>query len=146
MGTIFSQTTILGHCCVPNTNQSMSIHSSEQRSEIYNPIRNGKVILSADQVLEIYKCKLAIEKHNNGIRARGISVSVSRMYQVSPKTIRDIWNHITWRPVTGHLWRSDMEFFNETSPDSPPTARHLCCPKENVMRILVATSQFIRCR
>ena len=107
----------------------MSIPNGEQRSEISIAVRNGKVILSADQVLEIYKCKLAMEQYNNGIRVRGYSVSISRMYKVSPKSVRDIWNHITWKPVTCHLWRSDMECFNETPMDSSQAANvmHLFC-------------------
>jgi hypothetical protein len=36
------------------------------------------------------------------------------MYQVSPKTIRDIWNHTTWKPVTCHLWRNAMDLNIET--------------------------------
>ena len=123
----------------------MTTRSDGKRLDIFIVVRNGKVLLTTDQVLEIYKCKLAFEKYNNGIRTRGLSVSVSRMYQVSPKTIRDIWNHITWKPVTCHLWRSDMEFFNEAARDSPPTPRHLCCHNDNVMRIFVAP-HFIRCR
>jgi hypothetical protein len=108
----------------------MPFGSNEELSGISIIIRNGKVILTTDQVLEIYNCKLAFEKYN-GIRTRGLSVSVSRMYQVSPKTIRDIWNHITWKPVTCHLWRSDMDMRIPTHNNSVSPGY---CHKHNVWK------------
>ena len=114
----------------------MISRGNNKRSEISIAVRNGKVILTTDQVLEIYNCKLAFEKYNNGIRARGLSVSVSRMYQVSPKTIRDIWNHTTWKPVTCHLWRSAMDLNIET-----PQPKSLGLPVLETPRIDNKTAQ-----
>jgi hypothetical protein len=71
----------------------------------FGVVRNGTVVLTSDQAEEIYKCKLALERRSGGAKNRGQSVHVGKIYKVSPKTIRDIWNHITWRPTTCHLWR-----------------------------------------
>ena len=70
-------------------------------------IRKGP-ILSTEQVVEIYKIKLAMRSKNNDLsekwRKRSNSNLVSRRYQVSPKAIRDIWNHITWKKITSPFW------------------------------------------
>ena len=78
-------------------------------------VRNGTVILTSGQAEEVYKCKLALERRSGGAKNRGQSVHVGKMYKVSPKTIRDIWNHITWRPATCHLWPGGSECSQELS-------------------------------
>jgi hypothetical protein len=100
----------------------MTTRRDGKRLDIFIVVRNGKVILTTDQVLEIYNCKLACETHNGIKTPRGLSVSVSRLYQVSPKAIRDIWNHITWKRVTCHLWRIDAELSDTPPPNMSPTA------------------------
>lgn len=41
---------------------------------------------------------------------RGKASVIAKQYGVSPKTIRDIWNHKTWYEATFRLW--DPRFFN----------------------------------
>jgi hypothetical protein len=55
--------------------------------------------------VEIYKCKLAAQDKNVEFDSnrRGTS-EVARLYGCSPKTVRDIWNHVTWKYATKHLW------------------------------------------
>jgi hypothetical protein len=85
-------------------------------------IRNGTVVLTADQAREIYQCKLALEKQNRGFKTRGQSVHVARLYRVSPKAVRDIWNHTTWKPITQQLWQYDEAFNNGQHSQPKPTA------------------------
>ena len=34
----------------------------------------------------------------------GLSNPLSKIYEVTPKTIRDIWNRSSWKHATKHLW------------------------------------------
>jgi hypothetical protein len=45
--------------------------------------------------------------------ASGSSVPVAKYYNVSPKAIRDIWNHITWKNVTRQVWPKQDEVSND---------------------------------
>jgi hypothetical protein len=66
--------------------------------------------------VEIYKCKPAfnapsssVARHKSlGRRARGLSSIVSAQFGVSPKTVRDIWNHKTWVQATNYLWEQSV--------------------------------------
>ena len=69
--------------------------------------RYGRV-LTPQKTLEIFSYKTAMPatsyakvrlKHGNDL-----SVQVGKLYNVSPKTIRDIWNRRSWRSETSHLW------------------------------------------
>jgi hypothetical protein len=68
-------------------------------------------ILTEEQAVEIYQIKLTLNEEGNILaknwRSRSSSAPVARHYQVSPKTIRDIWNRITWKYATSHLWPRD---------------------------------------
>jgi hypothetical protein len=64
-----------------------------------------RIILSEENARQIYECKQALA----GSNARGVSSQVALFYNVSPKTVRDIWNRITWKFATCHLW-SDKDF------------------------------------
>ena len=64
---------------------------------------------------DIYKYKLAFNapqssaaspKADNGIR--GKSVSVAERFDVSPKTVRDIWSRRTWAYATYPLWSDEQ--------------------------------------
>jgi hypothetical protein len=69
--------------------------------------RTGTTILTAIQAEEIYACKIKFssqEIDDTWKCAKGQSKNVARTYHVSPKTVRDIWNHITWKYATCHLW------------------------------------------
>ena len=68
------------------------------------------IVLTLEQVIEIYEIKLALNIRNAEIenmqiaKSKGTSVPVAKHYNVSPKAIRDIWNHITWKHVTYRFW------------------------------------------
>jgi hypothetical protein len=80
--------------------------------------RRGTV-LSEELAVEVYKYKLAIcfdscdQSSSSEKKFKGQSSVIARMYDVSPKTVRDIWNHITWKYATCHLW-SEKELANES--------------------------------
>lgn len=67
--------------------------------------RQYGVVLSPQLAKEIYKSKL--EAHSSRRFERGLkgqSVPVAKKYNVSAKTIRDIWNRRTWTAVTCEYW------------------------------------------
>ena len=68
-------------------------------------------MLTEQDAIEIYKYKMAIScaKAKNDVvdSLRGKSVSVSKMYEISPRTVRDIWNRQTWTNATSHLWKDE---------------------------------------
>jgi hypothetical protein len=74
-----------------------------------------RIVLTAKQAEEIFRMKISMVKMIGPkicTRAsynllRGKSVSISSEYNVSPKTIRDIWNRRTWQRATCHLWQYD---------------------------------------
>ncbi len=86
------------------------------RSDMFKRI--NRVILTACDAENIYKEKLLIANSNpntltrtSSKTLRGQSVSVSTRFDVSPKTIRDIWNRRTWLRATCHLWHLDNSDF-----------------------------------
>ena len=71
------------------------------------------MILTPQLAVEIYLHKLELEnpKEPNSFSdaaslLKGHSVPVSKKYNVSAKTIRDIWNRRTWTFVTDAVLRS----------------------------------------
>jgi hypothetical protein len=65
------------------------------------------IVLSDELARDIYMHKLYIEKNSpktSGAKTKGQSEKIARMFKVSPKTVRDIWNHITWKYATSTLW------------------------------------------
>jgi hypothetical protein len=69
-------------------------------------VRRG-VVLSEAIAVDIYKWKLTMEaerKSAESVNMRGRSSFIANIYDVSPKTVRDIWNHITWKYATAFLW------------------------------------------
>ena len=74
--------------------------------------RNQRVILTPKLAMEIYKVKLELLNpkdfhswfHPSTRLLKGHSVPVARRYNVSAKTIRDIWNRKTWTFATSALW------------------------------------------
>ena len=76
----------------------------------FQPSMKGKrCVLSVDQAREIYKLKFLASTSASAPDAKGQFEDVSncillaRMYGVSSKTIRDIWNRKTWANATEHL-------------------------------------------
>ena len=58
------------------------------------------VVLNEKLALEIYKSKPTLIAPN----IKGQSVPVSRIYNVSPKTVRDIWSRKTWAKATSQVF------------------------------------------
>ena len=58
----------------------------------------GRIILNADLAINIYIYGVVL------CNIKGQSVHVGNKFGVSPKTVRDIWNHRTWIHCTRHLW------------------------------------------
>ena len=67
-------------------------------------IRRGSVLTEA-QAVEIYKHKLRIQSQGaGGAKLRGQSNDVAQPFNISSKTVKDIWCHKTWKHATHHLW------------------------------------------
>ena len=106
-------------CTVPTKGRIIvsTMHTTKYQSNN----RKYGVVLTAKDVVEIYRCKLqfsvpvTFKSSLFGIdsRTKGQSSRVAKQFGVSPKTIRDIWNKRTWTCATAHLW------FEGTTP--PPS-------------------------
>ena len=64
--------------------------------------RQSGVVLNEKLAVEIYKWK----QFFSGQNSKGKSVPVSRIYNISPKTVRDIWNRKTWSDATFKLFQA----------------------------------------
>ncbi len=73
-----------------------------------------RIVLTPDKALEIYAQKLGLLRPryfascNVSRLLRGQSAVVAVKYNVSAKTIRDIWNRKTWTFATYRLWKRDF--------------------------------------
>ena len=77
--------------------------------------------LTEETAVEIYRCKIKCLGSPSSFksllepiksRLKGQSTPVAGQFGVSPKTIRDIWNHRTWVHATEALWiRDDVPLF-----------------------------------
>jgi hypothetical protein len=67
--------------------------------------RDRRIVLNEHQAVEIYRLKKP-EPVGERVNRRSESWSrlVAERYGVSPKTVRDIWNHKTWVLVTKGLY------------------------------------------
>jgi hypothetical protein len=76
-----------------------------------------RIVLNESLAAEIYRLKITmLQKHATFPRdpvltLRGQSVFVSSMFDVSPKTIRDIWNRRTWQRATQAFWAFEGSSF-----------------------------------
>ena len=77
-------------------------------------------MLSDGQAVEIYRAKIAFhnafvnmenkrKKISSSKLMRGRSVLYSRLYGVSSRTIRDIWNRRSWAFATQCMWWEEKE-------------------------------------
>ena len=81
-------------------------------SKISLPMPNApRIVLTPQLAREIYAHKLTLQTPWDarsclltGRLLRGQSARVAQVYNVSAKTIRDIWNRISWRSATCGLW------------------------------------------
>ena len=64
------------------------------------PQKRHGVVLTENKAYEIYKLKFHLDKS----KLKGRGVPVSRKFNVSPKTVRDIWSRRTWINATKPLW------------------------------------------
>ncbi len=63
-----------------------------------------RAVLTEEQAIEIYAFGQKMKNHGVDPPKDGKSVALAKQYDVSPKTIRDIWNRRTWTQETRHLW------------------------------------------
>ena len=87
-----------------------------------------RIVLTPQIAMEIYACKMELEaviKQHSCTMPRmplqGQSSYVAERFNVSAKTIRDIWNRRTWTFATSSLWRGDMSDHVESSAFSKVT-------------------------
>eukprot|EP00283_Hemiselmis_rufescens_P008417 CAMPEP_0173430438 /NCGR_PEP_ID=MMETSP1357-20121228/8862_1 /TAXON_ID=77926 /ORGANISM="Hemiselmis rufescens, Strain PCC563" /LENGTH=201 /DNA_ID=CAMNT_0014394767 /DNA_START=46 /DNA_END=648 /DNA_ORIENTATION=- len=67
--------------------------------------KDKRVRLSQQQAIEIFM--LRPQPSEDGVMRRGSMLhckSIAPRFNVTPKTIRDIWNGRTWSHATRHLW------------------------------------------
>ena len=66
----------------------------------------GRSILTVLDAAEIYKYrKEEVLRFNVDPKLIGNAKEIAKKFDISPKTVRDIWNRRTWIPETRHLWR-----------------------------------------
>ena len=70
-----------------------------------HPQVRPRAILSETLAAEIYSSKIEFLRFGRS-KISGKSAEIARMHNVSPKAIRDIWNHHTWKKATRHLWQA----------------------------------------
>ncbi len=81
-----------------------------QESEVN--LNSCRHVLTRENAIEIYTHKLLMLQASNdkneyardSAPLRGRSGSLSEEFHISAKTVRDIWNHRTWKRATCHLW------------------------------------------
>jgi hypothetical protein len=74
--------------------------------------KRPRVTLNEEKAVEIYRRKIELLQKTSPMQTpssslQGQSMRISYMFDVSPKTIRDIWNRRTWQGATRHLWPED---------------------------------------
>lgn len=79
---------------------------SMNRKEIKTDSQRKRAVLTNQQAAEIFQLRLSFgildSSRQHLFTSR--SAQVSKIYGVSPKAVRDIWNMRTWRHATKHLW------------------------------------------
>ena len=107
--------------CAYNLKKTLYIFNIKH---LYRPqiakMKRGRcgVVLTSALATEIYMHKIRLqnqgklaERHDQTSMMKGQSVPVSKIYNVSAKTIRDIWNRRTWTFATCHLWEDEPVSF-----------------------------------
>ncbi len=76
--------------------------------------RDRRIVLNEHQAVEIYRLKKP-EPVGERVNRRSESWSrlVAERYGVSPKTVRDIWNHKTWVLVTKGLYLENKKITDD---------------------------------
>lgn len=89
----------------------------------------SRKILNEDQAAQIYLQKLMIIQKSvesnryHGINPlRGYSLPIASLYNISAKTVRDIWNRLIWQNATRHLWAEEDSSTLEPNSEADPLA------------------------
>ena len=91
-----------GMACERSTHTELS-HSTNNEVSANSVIR-PRSVLTEEKVLEIFAAgKLCSDSSIVKLKTRGQILALSRKYDVTPKTIRDIWNRRTWKNVTSFV-------------------------------------------
>ncbi len=93
--------------------------------------RRCRIVLTPELAFEIYAQKLGLLMPRTfrscidvSRLLRGKSSVVAMKYNVSPKTIRDIWNRKTWTSATFSLWERDYSLVINCSYDQVASFRN----------------------
>ena len=68
------------------------------------------------------------------------SRAVGARYGISAKTVRDIWNRVTWTAATEPLWTDQVRPSARTAALVPPRARSRACISVSLVLPLLALS------
>jgi hypothetical protein len=82
-----------------------------------------RAVLTHQQASMIFEMRGSVFNEAKSSRATAFtarSVMVSRMFGVSSKTVRDIWNKRTWRHCTEALWTKEGNDFRQFSSTAWP--------------------------
>ena len=80
-------------------------------------VGGSKFVLTEELAQEIYQHKLRLERNNiktSGARIKGPSAAIAQLYTINAKTVRDIWNRVTWKYATCHLWTESEIIISES--------------------------------
>eukprot|EP00960_Hanusia_phi_P035364 751654-Hanusia_phi.AAC.7 len=103
--------------------------SSDASSNSDKKRKSWKIMLSAEQAVEIYK-----QLPSDTLHVTSKSVSVGKQFGVSAKTIRDIWKRETWVKATRKFWSEDDELrYREKERQEQDAER---CPPGSVASLL----------
>ena len=91
--------------------------------------KKPRVVLNQQTAVQIYQLKIDIQEKNIGQVPQKSwtvdSIRVSNRFDVSPKTIRDIWNRRTWQQSTQVLWpqENSEDLEHQTLPEKLVSAQ-----------------------
>jgi hypothetical protein len=69
-------------------------------------------MLTESAAVEIYKIKIALQQQRQSdapVSIWGKTRSVAKMFGVNSRTIKYVWNRLTWSHATEHLWAIESE-------------------------------------
>jgi hypothetical protein len=89
----------------PSPSESHSpLSLSDNDDSVLNEAKSSRKALTEDDVIAIFSAgNFRPGSSTVKLWARGQILALSRIFKVTPKTIRDIWNRRTWRGVTSRL-------------------------------------------
>jgi hypothetical protein len=89
------------------------------------PEKPSRIVLTPQLAMEIYSHKLLLQTPRDfgscfetARLLKGQSTHFAKKYNVSAKTIRDIWNRRTWTFATCSLWRGEISMSASSDPYS----------------------------